>query len=246
MAKPHHRSPKKSDGGPRGGTYWMYGTHACDAALANPHRRIRRVLVTQNAAAHFTHSALEVVDLREINRVVGDEAVHQGIAMQVEPLDTLEPEEIAHTKATIIMLDQVTDPHNVGAILRSAAAFGVAGVIVPKDNAPSESGALAKSACGALDMIPLVSVTNLVHCIGRLKELGYWMAGLDGEAERPIADVAKLTPLCLIMGAEGKGLRRLTRDHCDALLKIPMDHKMESLNVSNAAAIALYEAFRNL
>lgn len=222
----------------------MYGTHACDAALANPNRQIRRILATRNAASRFSHPAIEVVEPREIERVVGEEAVHQGIAMLVEPLPGEALEDVAASKATLIMLDQVTDPHNVGAILRSAAAFGVAGVIVPKDHAPSESGVLAKSACGAVDMVPLVSVTNLAQSIDILKKSGYWVAGLDGDATKTIHEAGAYKPLCLVMGAEGKGLRRLTRDLCDIVLKIPMDARMESLNVSNAAAIALYEAFR--
>jgi len=245
MAKPHHHRPnKKPDSPAKGGSYWMYGTHACDAAIVNPNRQIKRILATRNAASRLSHPAIDIVEPREIERIVGEEAVHQGIAMLVEPLQSVELEEAATGKATLIMLDQVTDPHNVGAILRSAAAFGVAGVITPKDHAASESATLAKSACGAVDMVPLISVTNLVQSIEILKKCGYWVAGLDGEATHNISDVAKFKPLCLIMGAEGKGLRRLTRDHCDTLLKIPMDSRMESLNVSNAAAIALYEAFR--
>lgn len=240
MARKKQQQPSKKGGK----TYWMYGTHTCVAALDNSNRTVRRVLATTNAAGRLSHSNIEIVESRQIESVLPHDAVHQGIAVEVERLDPPALDDIIREKQTVIMLDQVTDPHNVGAVLRSAAAFGVAGVVSPKDHAPSESGVLAKSACGALDMVPLMTVTNLVKALQELKNNGYWIAGLDGEAKAPISDVAKLKPLCLVMGAEGKGLRRLTREHCDTVLYIPMDTRMESLNVSNAAAIALYEAFK--
>lgn len=221
--------------------YWVYGTHAVSAALTNPDRRIHRRVATQGHA--ISGHRFEIVDAKQLEKWLPAGAVHQGVALEVDPLEPASLEEVSHGKATLLMLDQVTDPHNVGAILRSAAAFGVAGVIVPKDNAPAESGALAKAACGALDMVPMVVVTNLAQSMDTLKKAGYWIAGLDGEASKDIAAAHEYKPLCVVMGAEGKGLRRLSAERCDVLLKIPMDARMESLNVSNAAAIALYAAF---
>ncbi len=224
------------------GRYWLYGTHAVEAALANRERRIHRAVATRGHAPSGSSQRFEEVDGKLLEKWLPAGAVHQGVALEVDPLEPTHLDEVTHGKRQLLMLDQVTDPHNVGAILRSAAAFGVAGVIVPKDNAPAESGALAKAACGALDMVPLVVVTNLAHCMDELKKAGYWIAGLDGEATRDISAAREYTPLCLVMGAEGRGLRRLSAERCDVLLKIPMDARMESLNVSNAAAIALYAA----
>jgi len=168
----------------------------------------------------------------------------------VEHLDSPGIEDIAklaegRDHAVVMLLDQVTDPHNVGAILRSAAAFGALAVVVPDRHSPEETGTLAKSASGALEVMPLVRVTNMVRALEQLQQAGFWTAGLAGEATQTIAQ-AKLTgKIALVMGAEGEGLRRLTREHCDHLVKLPISPKVESLNVSNAAAIALYELARD-
>lgn len=238
-----HASPQKVGGG----GYWMYGLHACEAALKNEQREIKKILVTaamrDQWASLLQGRNVEVSDAGAIGKYVGSDAVHQGIAMQVQPLDEPFWDGLVGTGTMMLMLDQVTDPHNVGAMLRSAAAFGVGAVIMPKDHSPPESGALAKAACGALEMVPCLRVTNLSHTLDDLKRQRYWIAGMDGEATKSVEAAGEYRPLCLVMGAEGAGLRRLTREKCDVLVSIPMDARMESLNVSNAAAIALYALF---
>ncbi|MCR6633253.1 MAG: 23S rRNA (guanosine(2251)-2'-O)-methyltransferase RlmB [Magnetospirillum sp.] len=173
-------------------------------------------------------------------------AVHQGVGALCEPLPAPAIEDIARDgaqrdHAVIMVLDQVTDPHNVGAIVRSAAAFGALAVVVPDRHAPEETGALAKAASGALERLPLVRVTNVVRALEQLKEAGFWVAGMAGEAPGTLASQKLSGRIALVMGAEGEGLRRLTREHCDFLVKLPMTGAVESLNVSNAAAVALYE-----
>lgn len=250
---------------------WIYGTHPVLAALANPRRDCRRLLVTDEAhsssAAALERAAAgrpalrpEPASRRDINALLPLGAVHQGLALAAMPLPgtSLEALCAAPGPALIVALDQVTDPHNVGAILRSAALFGAAGVIVTERHAPRETGALAKAAAGALDQVPLVRVTNLVRALMRLKEAGVWCLGLDGAAERPLAGARPAgrsgERIGLVLGAEGHGLRRLTRETCDALARIPTPERpgderqggfaVDSLNVSNAAAIALYELRR--
>ena len=229
-------------------SYYLYGVHACEAALANDARDVLRMLSTKPMQDRFVSIRrdvrFEVVEGKVLEKLLPAGAVHQGIALEVAALDGMHLDEVMAEKKPLLMLDQVTDPHNVGAILRSAAAFGVAALIVPYDHAPPEGGVMAKAACGAMDMVPIVTVTNLAQTIKSLKEHGYWIAGLDGTARQDIEKVADYMPICVVMGAEGKGLRRLTAELCDILLKIPMDARMESLNVSNAAAITLYELFK--
>lgn len=224
----------------------MYGTHACQAAMENSERDIKKIIVTRAANAHFqlqtTRHPWEEVEPERLHRLLPEGAVHQGIACEVLPLDCGHWMPNASENKLIIMLDQVTDPHNVGAMLRTAAAFGVSAVLVPKDHAPPETAAMAKAACGALDLVPMVRVTNLAHTMKELKADGYWIAGLDGEARDLVSKLKEYKPLCVVMGAEGKGLRRLTAEGCDVLVSIPIQPLMESLNVSNAAAIALYAA----
>ena len=228
---------------PKSGTYWLYGRHAVEAALSNPQRRVRRVLCAAKEIPNWLQAVKpERVDAQQIDKRVGRDAVHQGVAAEVDPLDAPHISEIAATKQPVLMLDQVTDPHNIGAILRSAAAFGIAAVMVPKDHAPNESGVMAKAACGALEHVPLVPIGNLAQAIKELKKEDYWILGLDGEARESVDKAKNYQPLALVLGAEGKGMRRLTRELCDLLVKIPIDATMESLNVSNAAAIALYAA----
>ena len=191
----------------------------------------------------------ETVSKTEIDKHLPAGAVHQGIIAQVEPLPALHIDDLialaqGQDNAIIVVLDQVTDPHNVGAILRSAAAFGALGVVVPDRHAPEETTALAKSASGALERMPLVRVTNLARALDELKDGGFWICGLAADGAVSLAE-AKLTgKIALALGAEGDGLRRLTRETCDHLVRLPMVGNMESLNVSNAAAVALYEFVR--
>lgn len=237
--------PEKKGGG---GIYWMYGVHACESALNNPLRTVRRILISRPQAEYpFLRSNSvqpEMVEADRLQRLVPEGAVHQGIVCEVEPLDEPLLTQLAADKAPIAVLDQVTDPHNVGAILRSAAAFNIAAVILPKDHAPAEGGVLARSASGALDLVPCLRVTNLASTLSELKDLGYWIAGLDGDGTKSIEAAREFHPVCLVLGAEGKGLRRLTRERCDVILSIPISKRMESLNVSNAAAIAFFSAHK--
>lgn len=240
---------------------WLYGAHAVLAALANKERKIRRIVLTAEALRSHAASiqrarALrplpgeETTERQELDRLLPPGAVHQGIAVLAEHLDSPGIEDIARLAqqrdhAVVMVLDQVTDPHNVGAILRSAAAFGALAVVVTDRHSPEETGTLAKSASGALEVMPLVRVTNMVRALEQLKEAGFWTAGLAGEATQTLAQAKLSGKIALVMGAEGEGLRRLTREHCDHLVKLPMSPLVESLNVSNAAAISLYELARD-
>lgn len=226
------------------GPYWMYGLHACGEALRNPERKVLRVCALKNREQELElPKTTEILAPEKLAALLPPHAVHQGIAVQVQPLEQLSLSELLfalESKATLVILDQVTDPQNVGAILRSCAAFGAAGVITPSDHSPPESGALAKAASGALDIIPWVRITNLASTIKELKKEGFWSIGLDGEAKDSIDKLPSYDRKALVLGAEGAGLRRLTRDCCDLIAKIPISSRMESLNVSTAAAVALY------
>jgi 23S rRNA (guanosine2251-2'-O)-methyltransferase len=231
------------------------------AALANPLRRIRRIIALPDAAAELRQLAAaatarvppsgpEVVDRRGFDLVLPPGAVHQGMALAAEPLpardidDMLDGIADAVGPQIVVLLDQVTDPHNVGAILRSAAAFAARAVVVPEHGAPPVTGALAKAASGALEAVPLLRVVNLARTLDRLKEAGFWCLGLEAAAERTLTDIDAGNRVALVLGAEGAGLRRLTRERCDLLARLPTRGEPASLNVSNAAAIALYELTR--
>ncbi|MDA8231105.1 MAG: 23S rRNA (guanosine(2251)-2'-O)-methyltransferase RlmB [Magnetospirillum sp.] len=245
---------------PPSGTYWLAGTHAVIAALENPKRRIRRLLTTDGAAREMAERIAslragrplppeEIVDKPELERLLPAGTVHQGIAALVEPLASPSLEDIGREgarreRAVVVVLDQVTDPHNVGACLRSAAAFGAMAVIVPDRHAPEETASLAKAASGALERLPLVRVTNVVRALEDLKAAGFWVAGLAADGSATLAEAGLSGRVVLVLGAEGEGLRRLTREHCDHLVRLPMTGAVESLNVSNAAAVALYELVR--
>ena len=258
-------SPGKSARKPRKehGEDWIYGRHAVEAALANPQRRWRQLAVLsgqEEAAASLVAearaerrgaaAAIEVLDRAAFETMLPDGAVHQGWALRVEPLDPPDLDDILRAAtvteagALIVMLDQVSDPHNIGAVLRSAAAFGAAAVIVPEHGAPPASAALAKAASGALDLVPLVRVVNLARALDRLKEEGFWSCGLDENAPTPLSGVDLGARAVLVLGSEGGGLRRLVRERCDTLARLPTRPEMPSLNVSNAAAVALYELIR--
>ena len=239
---------------------WLYGTHPVLAALANPRRRCSRLIATAEVERalgaklaklleRLPGLRLEIMTRAEIDRLVPG-AVHQGIALQVEPLedanlDELLRETAGRTNAVLLVLDQITDPHNVGAILRSASAFGALAVVLTERHTPPAGATLAKSASGALERVSLVRVVNLARALEDIKKAGFWCAGLDADAKTSIADARLDGRVALVLGAEGEGLRRLTRERCDLLVRIPMAPKaVASLNVSNAAAVALYELFR--
>ncbi|HVI91881.1 MAG TPA: 23S rRNA (guanosine(2251)-2'-O)-methyltransferase RlmB [Dongiaceae bacterium] len=241
-----------------GGPYWLFGQHAVTEAIRNPERKIQR-LVRVGAAegetldTRSTERPLplwEPIDRHQLEQLLPEGAVHQGIAARVAPLPDLDLldicEQAAGSKnAVVVILDQVTDPHNVGAILRSAAAFGALAVILTERHAAPESGTLAKSASGALEHVPLVRVGNLARAMGQLKEAGFWLAGLAADGKTSLAGAKLSGKIGLVMGAEGAGLRRLTRDHCDLLVSLPTSGAINHLNVSNAAAVALYELARS-
>ncbi|GAA0557756.1 hypothetical protein GCM10008942_02780 [Rhizomicrobium electricum] len=224
------------------------------AALGNPRRKVKRCLVTSRAAEEVGTKLLgrvrhDITDADTVGRALPPGAVHQGVALLCEPLgrrdlaDMLTPSE---RRRIVLVLDQISDPHNAGAILRTAAAFGVSAVVVQDRNSPPESGALAKAASGALDIVPVVSVVNISRALDELQKLGFWRIALAGDGESALKDAATDNgDIALVLGSEGSGIRRLVREHCDAAAFVPMDSVMESLNVSNAAAIALYELRRS-
>jgi 23S rRNA (guanosine2251-2'-O)-methyltransferase len=226
----------------------FWGRHAVAAAIANPERRIVRISVTREAAADFDFDpAIPVTyaDAADLGRLVPRDAPHQGVVAEVERLpDTLLADLLdeAEDGRPLLVLDQITDPHNVGAILRSAAAFDALGIVTQDRHAPNESGALAKSASGALEIVPWVRVVNLARALDEIAEAGFWRIGLTGEAETLLADALGPARVALVLGAEGEGIRQNVEAHCDALARLPIGDRMESLNVSNAAAIALYAA----
>ncbi len=231
------------------GTFWLYGRHSVEEALRNYDRyKIRLVLLKESEKPSFIPKDLRTdIESKEFfDSVLPKGSVHQGIALEVKPLTPLATEDIirlADSKngGTILVLDGVTDIHNIGAIMRSAAAFDALAVIITDKNAPEENGAMARAASGALDIVPLIKVTNLVRCINQLKENGFWIVGMDGKAEKTLKELDLPPKKVLIMGSEGSGMRHLTLEACDFMAKLPISARMESLNVSVAAGIALYE-----
>ncbi len=255
--RPHARHEARPSGG--GGGVWLWGTHPVLAALANPERPCRRLLLTaeaQRAQAAALGPLLarrsltpETVERAGIDAVLPAGALHQGMALAVEPLPERDIADLvaaaaSRDPAVVVVLDQVTDPHNLGAVARSAAAFGAIGMVVTERHAPGETGTLAKAASGALERIPLVRATNLARAIDELKEGGFWVAGLAADAPVTLAAAKLSGRVALVLGGEGEGMRRLTREHCDLLVRLPQTDAVESLNVSNAAAVALYELAR--
>ncbi len=230
-------------------TYWMYGWHACNAALNNPLRKIEKILVDKRQDPKklvLTRKIpVEAVDPKIIEQKVGKEAVHQGIAMC---LHELAPEDISlleqDTPMLVVILDQITDPHNMGAIWRSSAVFGAKGIITTERNSAPESGVLAKSASGALEVVPRIEVKNLATSITELKELGFWVYGFSEHAKDTLQNFSFAKKTALIFGNEGDGMRSLTMKNCDQTLQLPTSAEFQTLNVSNAAAVALYEVFR--
>lgn len=238
----------------RQGPVWLYGTHACLAALQNPTRYNHRLLITKETQS-FIDSRLpaggprpEITDKARLEALLPKDAVHQGIALLAEPLDDPGIESLAEAlpgKDIVVVLDHVTDPRNVGAILRSAAAFGARALIVTDRHAPEATGAMAKAASGGLEAVPMLRVSNLARALDQLAEYGYWRVGLEMESDKTLEQALHgIARVALVLGAEDEGLRRLTREHCDFLAKLPMAGAVESLNVSAAAAVALYECAR--
>ena len=239
------------------GSLWLYGQHAVAAALANPKRRIRRLLATTDAEEALAERlprpwrvSAERVEKIRFHTFLTEDAVHQGIAVLADPLPPADLEAaIAASDGPVLLLDQVTDPRNVGAILRSAAAFGVACVVMQDRNAPPETGALARTASGALETVPLAREVNLARTIQVLQKAGFWVMGLEGTATRTLAEAKPEAGSgrrsALVLGAEDTGLRRLQRETCDELVRLPILQAMESLNVSAAATAALYELARD-
>jgi 23S rRNA (guanosine2251-2'-O)-methyltransferase len=228
----------------------LFGLHAVEAALANPKRQVVRLVATENAAQRLgpliakRRLKPEPVTPRDLDRLLGADAVHQGVALEAEPLPPVALDEVA-PDGILLVLDQVTDPQNVGAALRSAAAFGAAGLVMTERHSPPLHGALAKAASGALDIVPVILVKNLAQALTELGERGVMRVGLAEEADAAL-EAAELTrPLALVLGAEGKGLRQLTREHCDLVCRISTQSALASLNVSNAAAVALHWASLN-
>ena len=237
------RQASKPENRPR---FW--GRHAVAAALANPAREIVRIWATREAAASFeigNSIPVTFADAADLGRLVSRDAPHQGIVAEVERLPDLLLADLlddAQDGRPLLVLDHVTDPHNVGAILRSAAAFDALGLVTQDRHAPPESGALAKAASGALETVPWVRVVNLARALDDMAAAGFWRIGLAGEAETLLAEAFGPPRVALVLGAEGEGLRQNVEAHCDALARLPIGDRIESLNVSNAAAVALYAA----
>jgi 23S rRNA (guanosine2251-2'-O)-methyltransferase len=226
----------------------LYGLHTVRAALDNPRRKIRKMLVTRNAAERLSIADLaalpfktELVEPKDIDRITGSDAVHQGVLIEAEPLKPKRLDTLGDTKL-VLVLDQVTDPHNVGAILRSAVAFGAGALITTARHSPQESGVLAKSASGALEHIDQIEVKNLADALGQLHEAGFQTIGLDSEGPAELEKTFDGEKIALVLGAEGKGLRQKTRETVTALARLDMPGAIHSLNVSNAAAVSLYAA----
>ena len=241
------RRPQRTKSGQPAGLPRFWGRHAVAAALENPERRVRKIWATRETAAQFDIPAdIPVIfsDAGDMGRMVPGDAPHQGIVAEIEPLEDMLLAELLDLHRDddrpLLILDQVTDPHNIGAILRSAAAFNAIGIVTQDRHSPSESGTIARAAAGALEIVPWVRVVNLARALEEVAEAGFWRIGLDGEAKQTLAEAIGKGRVCLVLGAEGEGMRRNTIEHCDIIAKLPISDAMESLNVSNAAAIALY------
>jgi 23S rRNA (guanosine2251-2'-O)-methyltransferase len=220
----------------------IYGTHPVEAALRNPKRKPLALWVTKNALNRLQGQNIPlrpvIIHPKDLDRRLGADAVHQGILLEASPLLQPRLDQISR-EGTVVILDQITDPHNVGAIFRSCAAFGVTALVTTARHSPEASGVLFKAASGAAEFVPFVKVTNLARALEELKSYGFYIAGLEGSAQRTIQAAGLVPPLALVLGAEGKGLRRLTRETCDALFRLDLPGPLKSLNVSNACALAL-------
>ncbi|CAN5418417.1 23S rRNA (guanosine(2251)-2'-O)-methyltransferase RlmB [soil metagenome] len=248
QSKPHAKGGRPDRGAreSRGdGAAILYGWHTVVAALANPQRVIRKLWLTENAARRLADDKIDtridpvIVPPRELDNMLGPEAVHQGLLAEADPLEGPALDELPQD-GIVLVLDQITDPHNVGAIMRSAAAFAVKAIVTTHRHSPEATGVLAKSASGALELVPVVTVPNLARALSELNDLGFLTVGLDSEGDTTLGAVPLSQPLALVLGAEGSGLRRLTRDTCSMVARLDMPGAIKSLNVSNAAVLALY------
>ena len=226
----------------------FWGRHAVSAALDNSDRKVLKAWATREAASSMqfpSDVAVTLADVADLGRLVPSDAPHQGVVIEVEPLEEVWLDDILGTapeRGVLLVLDQVTDPHNVGAIFRSAAAFGAIAIVTQDRHSPPESGALAKAASGALEVVPWARTVNLARALDDIAEAEFWRIGLSGDVDTLLADALGSKRVALVLGAEGAGLRPNTREHCDSLARLPITSAVESLNVSNAAAIALYAA----
>ncbi len=244
VMKKGHRPSKAPIGRPR---FW--GRHAVYAALDNPERICRKLWGTREAIGEIVlPKDLPVVyaDAADLGRMVPGDAPHQGLVLEVDPLEDIWLGDLLQQgqedNRPLLVLDQVTDPHNMGAIMRSAAAFDALGIVTQDRHSPPESGTVARAASGALELVPWVRVVNLARALDEIGDAGYWRIGLTGAAEQTIGEAIGALKLALVLGAEGEGMRQNTEAHCDQLARLPISERVESLNVSNAAAIALYAA----
>ncbi len=229
------------------GAVRLWGRHAVEAALKNPERSHRKLWATQEGVASLdgelpANFPVEYASAGDLARLVARDAPHQGLVLECNALEDVFLDEVMDIASDrpILVLDQVTDPHNVGAILRSAAAFGAAAIVTQDRHAPPESGTVAKSASGAMEVVPWVRVVNLSRALEELAEAGYWRIGLDGDGTETLGEALPAGPVALVLGAEGEGMRHNIKQHCDTIARLPITSAIESLNVSNAAAIALY------
>ena len=242
-----NKFPPKPKYDPDTGPVYLYGIHTVRAALDNPLRQKKALLVTPNALNRLKESgdigkvSVKETTPKELDRLLGGEAVHQGAALEVDPVNRFGLADIQQLRL-VVVLDQLTDPHNVGAILRTACAFGADAVITTARHSPRETGVMAKAASGALDLVPMIEVRNLADAIETLKERGLTVLGFDSEAPAPLKARTDDRPMAVVLGAEGKGLRQRTRELCDEMVRLDMPGPIKSLNVSNAAAIALFAA----
>ena len=242
-----HRRPQGQ--GSRGQGIRFWGRHAVLAALANPDRRVKRIWGTREALAQLDLPPvipISYADVDDLARLVARDAPHQGLVAEVDPLDdlhlgdVLQEEVDAGSKRPLILLDQVTDPHNIGAVLRSAAAFDAAAIVTQDRHSPPESGVIARSASGALESVPWIRVVNLSRALEEIAEAQYWRIGLTGGTDTTLGETLDGSKVALVLGSEGDGMRHNVMEHCDVLARLPISPRMESLNISNAAAIALY------
>lgn len=253
-SKPHGAKPHPGKGPPANGPAFrrpsaevavLYGFHAVLEALRNKSRKLLDLFVTEAAAERLADDAanagvhVHIVAAEDLQRRLGGDSVHQGVMLEARPLETPDLDAIAANSGVVLVLDQITDPHNVGAILRSAAAFSVDAVVTTERHAPELSGVLAKAASGALEHVAVIEVVNLARALEELGDLGYQRIGLDSEGSAPLQNLDIARPVALVLGAEGKGLRRLTREKCDVLARLDLPGAIKSLNVSNACAVAL-------
>lgn len=240
-AKPAWRDREGRGDGP----VILYGWHTVTAALANPRRRIRKLILTENAARRLqeenidTRVTPELVRPQTIDQQLGPDAVHQGLLAEADPLPAPDMDTLARG-GMVLVLDQITDPHNVGAVLRSAAAFGVNAIVTTARHSPEATGVLAKAASGALELVPFLTVQNLARALTDLNERGFMTVGLDSAGDENLSALPLQAPLALVLGAEGKGLRQLTRQTCQVVARLDLPGEIKSLNVSNAAVLALY------